>query len=126
MLCDLCGRPEESHVCTVDATKLMADNAKLTEALRDADLRSERLRVENFDLTTSVARQANRAHGAELRNGEVRKLVELGLLEAKGIHNDGTGCGIADALQRILDKWPSENRNDDSGIRDDNVPRKCP
>lgn len=29
MLCDLCGRPEESHVCTADFTKLLAESAKL-------------------------------------------------------------------------------------------------
>lgn len=29
MLCDLCGRPEESHPCMSDFTKLLADNNKL-------------------------------------------------------------------------------------------------
>lgn len=29
MLCDLCGRPEESHPCISDFTKLLSENNKL-------------------------------------------------------------------------------------------------
>jgi len=29
MLCDLCGRPEESHPCITDFTKLLSENSKL-------------------------------------------------------------------------------------------------